>query len=56
MLVAKRNYKYISHKMLISKPATCNDSKREEVKEKFTAKLVEIGSLAWVYQILVGED
>ena len=56
MLIARRNYKNISHKMLISKLATCNADKREEVKDKFRVKLEEMGSLAWVYKILLGED
>jgi hypothetical protein len=30
MLIARRNYKYISNKMLISMLATCPSSKREE--------------------------
>ena len=56
MLIARRNYKYISHEMLISKLVTCNTSNREEVKEKFRAKLEEMGSLAWGYRTLLGED
>jgi len=56
MLIARRNYKYISQKKLISELSTCNTSMQEEVKEKFRDKLEKIDNLGWVSKILLGED
>ena len=55
MLIARRNYKYISQKKLISELSTCTTSMQEEVKEKFRVKLEKMASLEWISKLLLGK-
>ena len=56
MLIARRNYKFISHKQMISELIKCNPEEREEIKEKFRKKMEEMDSLGWISRLLLGED
>jgi polyhydroxyalkanoate synthesis regulator phasin len=56
MLIARRNYKYICHKQLISELTRCASKAREEVKEKFKFKMEEMDSLGWISKLLLGEE
>ena len=56
MLIARRNYKILSHKMLIRKLTTCDTSMREELKDNYKKKAEDMNSLAWVAKSLLGEE
>ena len=56
MLIARRNYKYISHKMLISQLARCSASTRGEIKENFRVKMEEMDNLGWISKLLLGDE
>ena len=56
MLIARRNYKYISHKMLISELARCSNNNKNKIKEKFRVKVEEMDSLGWISKLLLGDE
>ena len=56
ILIARRNYKYISHKMLISELARCSNNNKNKIKEKFRAKVEEMDSLGWISKLLLGDE
>ena len=56
MLIARRNYKYISHKMLISELARCSNNNKNKIKEKFRVKVEEMDSFGWISKLLLGEE
>ena len=56
MLIARRNYKYISHKMLITELARCSNSNKNKIKEKFRVKVEEMDSLGWISKLLLGDE
>ena len=56
MLIARRNYKYISHKMLISELATSSNNEKNRIKEKFRLKVEEMGSFGWISKLLLGDE
>ena len=56
MLIARRNYKYISHKMLISELARSSNNNKNKIKEKFRVKVEEMDSLGWISKLLLGDE
>ena len=56
MLIARRNYKYISHKMLITELARCSNNNKNKIKEKFRVKVEEMDSLGWISKLLLGDE
>jgi len=56
MLIARRNYKYISHKMLISELARCSNNNKNKIKEKFRVKVEEMDTLGWISKLLLGDE
>ena len=56
MLIARRNYKYISHKMLITELARCSNNNKNNIKEKFRLKVEEMDSLGWISKLLLGDE
>ena len=56
MLIARRNYKYISHKMLISELARCSNNNKNKIKEKFRMKVEEMDSFGWISKLLLGDE
>ena len=56
LLIARRNYKYISQKQLISELAKCDKMKQDQVKETFRRRLEQMSKYDWVSKLLLGED
>ena len=56
LLIARRNYKYISQKQLISELARCDKMKQDQVKEAFRRRLEQMSKYDWVSKLLLGED
>ena len=56
LLIARRNYRYISQKQLISELARCEKQSQEQVKEAFRKRLEQMSKYDWVSKLLLGED
>ena len=56
LLIARRNYKYISQRQLISKLSRCSAQEQEEVKETFRQRLETMSQMDWISKLLLGEE
>ena len=56
LLIARRNYKYISQRQLISRLSKCSSQDQEEVKETFRQRLETMSQMDWISKLLLGED
>ena len=56
LLIARRNYKYISQRQLISRLSRCSSQEQEQVKEEFRSRLEQMSKYDWVSKLLLGEE
>ena len=56
LLIARRNYKYISQRQLISQLSKCSSQDQEDVKETFRQRLETMSQMDWISKLLLGED
>ena len=56
LLIARRNYKYISQRQLISRLSRCTSQEQEQVKEEFRSRLEQMSKYDWVSKLLLGEE
>ena len=56
LLIARRNYKYISQRQLISQLSRCSALEQETVKEEFKLRLENMSQYDWISKLLLGED
>ena len=56
LLIARRNYKYISQRHLISRLSRCSSQEQEQVKEEFRSRLEQMSKYDWVSKLLLGEE
>ena len=56
LLLARRNYKFISQKRLIGELAVCEPGQQDRLKERFRVKLEQMSQYDQVAKTLLGED
>ena len=56
LLIARRNYKYISQRQLINQLSRCSSTEQDTVKEQFKQRLKQMSKYDWVSHLLLGEE
>ena len=56
MLIARRNFRYISHKQLIKELILCPSENSEKIKEAFRLKMEKIDCHGWIAKALLGDE